>query len=88
MNEEGLPQWKEYDILNEYYINLDVEITSSQHLYEDRVNFWLKEIPAMLQTEIQINTTDAIRNKAPSGKTVKIITTVLMLTLEVSVWKQ
>lgn len=65
VNEEGLPQWKEYDILNEYYINLDVEITSSQHLYKDRVNFWLKEIPAMLQTEIQINTTDAIRNKAP-----------------------
>ncbi|CAG2236104.1 Esterase CM06B1,Putative inactive carboxylesterase 4,Crystal protein [Mytilus edulis] len=88
VNEEGLPQWNEYDILNEYYINLDVEITSGQHLYEDRVNFWLKEIPAMLQTEIQINTTDAIRNKAPSGKTVKIITTVLMLTLAVSVWKQ
>ncbi|CAC5415610.1 Putative inactive carboxylesterase 4 [Mytilus coruscus] len=88
VNEQGLPQWNEYDILNEYYINLDVEITSGQHLYEDRVYFWLKEIPAILQTEIQINTTEAIGNKAPSSDNVKRVTTVLIFTLAVSVWKQ
>ena len=49
MNGDGLSLWNEYDREDEYYINFDVPITTGQHLYKDRVKFWLTDIPAILQ---------------------------------------
>ena len=49
MSVEGLLEWHEYDEVNGHYINFDVPITAGQHLHKDRVDFWLSEIPTILQ---------------------------------------
>lgn len=48
VNGPGLPQWNEYDIIKGHYINLDINITTGQHLYEDRIKFWLNDVPTIL----------------------------------------
>ncbi|XP_076075336.1 carboxylesterase 5A-like [Mytilus galloprovincialis] len=45
VNGEDLPKWEEYDTTNERYINLDINITTGQHMFKDRVDFWLNDIP-------------------------------------------
>jgi|JYMV01.1.fsa_nt_gi hypothetical protein len=48
VNGPGLPQWNEYDIIKGHYINLDINITTGQHLYENRIKFWLNDVPTIL----------------------------------------
>ncbi|XP_052071451.1 carboxylesterase 5A-like [Mytilus californianus] len=48
VNGVDLPKWEEYDTTNEHYINLNINITTGQHMFEDRVDFWLNEIPRIL----------------------------------------
>ncbi|CAG2245119.1 CES2 [Mytilus edulis] len=48
VNGEDLPKWEEYDTTNERYINLDINITTGQHMFKDRVDFWLNDIPRIL----------------------------------------
>lgn len=44
VNDADLPMWKEYDAIKAHYINLDANITAGQHLFQDRVKFWLNDI--------------------------------------------
>ena len=48
VNGPGLPLWNEYDLTHGHYINLDVNITTGEHLYKDRIDFWLSEIPKII----------------------------------------
>ncbi|XP_052071450.1 acetylcholinesterase-like [Mytilus californianus] len=48
VNGEELPKWEEYDATNEHYINLNINVTTGQHMFEDRVDFWLNDIPRVL----------------------------------------
>ena len=50
VNEEGLPIWNQYDISNGHYINIDINITTGNHLYDDRVKFWLTDVPEIQRT--------------------------------------
>jgi hypothetical protein len=57
VNGPGLPQWNEYDIIKGHYINLDINITTGQHLYENRIKFWLNDVPqSYLQYKTQYDT--------------------------------
>ncbi|CAC5371882.1 CEL [Mytilus coruscus] len=49
VNGPDLPQWEEYDKINGHFINLDTNISSGQHLHGNRMNFWLEDIPYLLQ---------------------------------------
>jgi hypothetical protein len=42
-----LPRWNQYDISNGHYIDIDVNITTGNHLYDDRVKFWLTDVPSI-----------------------------------------
>ncbi|XP_071129545.1 carboxylesterase 5A-like [Mytilus edulis] len=44
VNDADLPMWIEYDAIKAHYINLDANITTGQHLFQDRVKFWLNDI--------------------------------------------
>ncbi|CAC5415612.1 CES3_5 [Mytilus coruscus] len=48
VNGVELPKWEEYDTTNEHYINLNINVTTGQHMFEDRVDFWLNDIPRIL----------------------------------------
>ncbi|XP_071128565.1 fatty acyl-CoA hydrolase precursor, medium chain-like [Mytilus edulis] len=47
-NGDGLPVWKQYDLVTRSYIVLDVNVTTQQNLYKDRIDFWLQTIPNIL----------------------------------------
>ncbi|XP_076076162.1 carboxylesterase 5A-like [Mytilus galloprovincialis] len=49
VNGPDLPHWKEFDKEKGHFINLDTNITSGQHLHGNRMNFWLDDIPILLQ---------------------------------------
>lgn len=61
MNVTDLPQWKEYDTTNEHYLNFDLNITPGQHLYKDRVDFWLNYIPGILKGETMSSACSSIQ---------------------------
>ncbi|VDI20419.1 Hypothetical predicted protein [Mytilus galloprovincialis] len=48
VNGVNLPKWEQYDTTTEHYINLDINITTDQHIFKDRVDFWLNDIPRIL----------------------------------------
>ncbi|CAC5415611.1 CES3_5 [Mytilus coruscus] len=48
VNGVDLPKWEEYDTTNEHYINLNINITTGQYMFEDRVDFWMNDIPIIL----------------------------------------
>nr|KAG5686968.1 hypothetical protein BaRGS_022969 [Batillaria attramentaria] len=44
----GTFQWPEYDLTTRAYTDLDQTISVKHNLYPDRMDFWLRQIPAML----------------------------------------
>ncbi|CAG2251342.1 Putative inactive carboxylesterase 4 [Mytilus edulis] len=48
VNGVNLPKWEEYDTTTEHYINFDINITTGQQMLKDRVDFWLNDIPSIL----------------------------------------
>ncbi|XP_033763981.1 acetylcholinesterase-like [Pecten maximus] len=49
---DDVPRWDNYDVTRQNYVNLDINITQGQHLYESRVDIWLKKLPKFLQGRI------------------------------------
>nr|KAG5699405.1 hypothetical protein BaRGS_008313 [Batillaria attramentaria] len=47
-NSRGTFQWPEYDLTTRAYTDLDQTISVKHNLYPDRMDFWLRQIPAML----------------------------------------
>ncbi|XP_060069261.1 acetylcholinesterase-like [Ylistrum balloti] len=48
-NSDDLPRWDAYDEVRQTYVNLDTSITQDQHLYQSRVDIWLKKLPDLIQ---------------------------------------
>lgn len=48
MNGPELTNWPQYNITSKKYAGLDVDVTIETNLYEDRMDFWLNDIPKLL----------------------------------------
>jgi hypothetical protein len=48
VNGPELTNWPQYNIANKTYAALDVNVTIETNLYEDRMDFWLNDIPKLL----------------------------------------
>ncbi|XP_052071189.1 carboxylesterase 5A-like [Mytilus californianus] len=44
VNSAGLPRWPTYNLITKQYALLDVNVTTKNNLYQDRVDFWLTQL--------------------------------------------
>ncbi|KAK7462578.1 hypothetical protein BaRGS_00038372 [Batillaria attramentaria] len=67
----GTFQWPEYDLTTRAYTDLDQTISVKQNLYPDRMDFWLRQIPAMLSgTDNSSNGAGFFRSSCMMGRSV------------------
>ncbi|XP_076074380.1 fatty acyl-CoA hydrolase precursor, medium chain-like [Mytilus galloprovincialis] len=60
-NDEILPSWSPYTQSNKAYQILDVTISSDKDMYKDRVDFWLIDIPKLINSTADESTNNSNR---------------------------